>query len=88
MPARAWKGILQGLSSATPPTELGTIRAPTLLLWGDHDALLPWRDQQILAARIPGTVVKVYRGVAHLVLWERPDLVARDAVAFLDTLTL
>jgi pimeloyl-ACP methyl ester carboxylesterase len=33
MPARAWKGILNGLCEATPPTEPGTIHAPTLILW-------------------------------------------------------
>jgi pimeloyl-ACP methyl ester carboxylesterase len=85
MPAHAWKGILQGLSTAAPPTDLGDIRAPTLLLWGEHDGLVPREDQRVLAARIPGSIVKIYPGVAHMVLWECPDLVARDTLMFFDS---
>ncbi|MGY2747538.1 pimeloyl-ACP methyl ester carboxylesterase [Arthrobacter sp. UYCu723] len=86
MPAHAWKGILHGLGTATPPTESGTIHAPTLILWGDHDSLLPRSDQETLAARITGTVLKVYPDAAHLVLWECPDRVASDVTAFFDSL--
>ncbi|WP_426989848.1 alpha/beta fold hydrolase [Pseudarthrobacter sp. Y6] len=83
MPAHAWKGILNGLCEATPPTESGTIHAPTLILWGEQDGLLPRGDQETLAARIPGAVLKVYPGVAHPVLWECPAQVAEDTTAFL-----
>ncbi|MGY4542779.1 pimeloyl-ACP methyl ester carboxylesterase [Arthrobacter sp. UYNi723] len=86
MPARAWKAILNGLCEATPPTEAGTIQAPTLILWGAQDSLLPHGDQEILAARIPGSALKVYPGVAHPVLWECPDQVAEDTTAFLASL--
>ncbi|AOT03630.1 alpha/beta fold hydrolase [Arthrobacter sp. U41] len=86
MPARAWKGILNGLCEATPPTESGTIHAPTLILWGARDNLLPREDQETLAARIPGAAVKVYPDVAHLVLWECPERVAGDAAAFFHSL--
>jgi pimeloyl-ACP methyl ester carboxylesterase len=86
MPASVWKGIMHGLSRAMPPIESGPIYAPTLMLRGDHDRLLPWRDQQTLASLIPGAVVKVYTDVGHLVLWECPELVARDAESFFDSL--
>ncbi len=86
MPAHAWKRILDGLRTAAPPTESGTIPAPTLILWGAHDAVLPRRHQEALAARIPGAVLKVYPGVGHLVLWECPDQVAVDTTAFLSSL--
>jgi pimeloyl-ACP methyl ester carboxylesterase len=82
MPAHAWKAILDGLCEATPPTESGTIQAPTLILWGAEDNLLPPGDQDKLAARIAGSVLKEYQGVAHLVLWEVPERVAEDATAF------
>jgi rifampin ADP-ribosylating transferase len=83
MPAHAWKAILNGLCDATPPTEGGSIQAPTLILWGGQDNLLPRADQETLAARIPGAVLKVYPDVAHLVLWECPDRVSEDINAFL-----
>jgi rifampin ADP-ribosylating transferase len=86
MPAHAWQGILAGLTSATPPTEAGTIRTPTLIIYGAKDNLLPLRDQQELAARIPGAVLRIYPDAGHLVLWEHPDRVAADAAAFLHAL--
>jgi rifampin ADP-ribosylating transferase len=86
MPAHAWKAVLDGLAAAIPPTEAGTITAPTLILWGAEDNLLPPGDQDKLAARIAGSVLKVYPGVAHLVLWEVPEQVAEDATAFFRSL--
>lgn len=83
MPAHAWKRILDGLGAATPPTESGTIRAPTLILYGGQDSLLPRRDQEALADRIGDALLTVYPDVAHLVLWECPEQVAQDATAFL-----
>lgn len=87
MPARAWKGILNGLCDAEPPTDVGTIHAPTLILWGAHDGLLPRRHQEMLASRIEGARLKVYPGVGHMVLWEVPELVAEDTTAFLTSLS-
>ena len=86
MPAHAWKAILSGLCDATPPTESGTLLAPTLILWGAQDNVLPRADQEALAARITGAVLKVYPDVAHAVLWEVPERVASDAAAFLRSL--
>jgi len=86
MPAHVWKAILNGLCEATPPTESGSVQAPTLILWGAHDTLLPRPGQDALAARIPGSQLKVYPDVAHLVLWEVPERVAGDAAAFLRAL--
>ncbi|MBT2535399.1 alpha/beta fold hydrolase [Arthrobacter sp. ISL-69] len=86
MPAHAWKAILNGLCEAAPPTESGTIHAPTLILWGAQDNLLTRSDQETLAARIPGAVLKVYPDVAHAVLWECPEQVAEDALAFFRSL--
>jgi rifampin ADP-ribosylating transferase len=85
MPAHAWNAILNGLCEATPPTESGTILAPTLILWGGQDNLLPRKDQEAPAGRIPGAVLKVYPDVAHLVLWECPERVAADIIGFLST---
>ena len=86
MPAHAWKRILAGLTSADPPTEGGAVRAPTLIIYGGRDDLLPLQDQETLAERIPGAVLKVYPDAGHLVLWEHPDRVAADAAAFLRAL--
>lgn len=83
MPAHVWRAILAGLYEATPPTESGTIDAPTLILWGGRDHLLSLADEEELAARIAGSVLKVYPDAGHLVLWECPERVAADTVEFL-----
>ena len=86
MPARAWKGILNGLCDAVPPTEQGSIAVPTLILWGAHDSLLPRRHQETLAARIPGSKLLIYERTGHLLLWEYPERVATDVVEFLESI--
>lgn len=86
MPAHAWKKILAGLTAAAPPTEAGGVRAPTLIIYGRRDDLLPLHDQEVLASRIPGGTLKVYPDAGHLVLWEHPDRVAADTAAFLHSL--
>jgi rifampin ADP-ribosylating transferase len=84
MPARVWKQALDGLTSATPPTQTTTISAPTLIIWGARDELLPRKDQEALSAAIPGSRLLVYDDTGHLVLWEQPERVATDLIAFID----
>ncbi len=43
------------------------IDAPTLILWGKRDALLPREEQQRTAAAIPETTLKVYPDTGHVV---------------------
>jgi pimeloyl-ACP methyl ester carboxylesterase len=86
MPSHVWRSILEGLCAAIPPTEAGTVDAPTLILWGGHDHLLSLADEEILSARIAGSVLKVYPDTGHLVLWECPERVAADATEFLRAL--
>lgn len=82
IPPAVWRESLAGLTSSPPPTGLGTISAPTLILWGDRDELLARGDQAALAAAIPDSQLLVYPGVGHLVLWEHPDRVAADITRF------
>lgn len=87
MPAAVWKASMRGLFEAVPPTDVGSISAPTLILWGAHDHLLPRSHQETLAARIPGARFTIYPGTGHLVLWECPERVAADAWAFVREVT-
>ena len=80
-PARVWTAALEGLLEAVPPTETGTITAPTLVLWGDRDEFLPSSDAEALAGAIPGSRLVTYEGTGHLVLLEDPQRVAAGVVA-------
>jgi pimeloyl-ACP methyl ester carboxylesterase len=87
MPANVWRETLIGLSTAVPPTELGTITAPTLIIRGERDDLLIQQDQEALAIAIPGSRLVVYNDTGHLVLWEQPQRVASDLIDFVTSLS-
>ena len=42
-PAHVWRQALTGLTTARPPTEAGTIAAPTLIIWGAETSCCPGR---------------------------------------------
>ena len=86
MPSHVWREALAGLVSARPPTDIATITAPTLIVWGARDELLTREHQQALAAAIPASRLIVYQDTGHLVLWEQPERVASDLTAFIDGL--
>ena len=44
MPSHVWRQALAGLVSARPPTDMATITAPALILWGARDKLLTRAD--------------------------------------------
>jgi pimeloyl-ACP methyl ester carboxylesterase len=86
MPAHVWRETLAGLITARPPTDTATITAPALIVWGARDQVLTLKDQQALAAALPGSRLIIYRDTGHLVLWEQPERVAADLTAFVDRL--
>ena len=83
MPAHVWRDALAGLSAAVPPTEAGTITAPTLVIHGAEDRLLPVTEAERLVAAIPGARLIVYPDAAHLVLWELPERIAHDVSSWI-----
>lgn len=82
-PARVWRDVFNGLLAYNDVGELRQIEAPTLLLWGEHDALFPRADQELVTAAIPGAALLLYADTGHCPNWERPERVAHDMSAFL-----
>jgi pimeloyl-ACP methyl ester carboxylesterase len=63
-------------------SELGSIRAPTLVCAGEHDVVR--REHTLaLAAAIPGAESWIVPGASHGAMLERPDLVNPRVLAFL-----
>ena len=81
-PARVWRAAFAGIRTM-PPAHDARITAPTLLLWGDQDALVPRTEQDNLLSAIPDARLVVYSGAGHSPNWEQPTRVARDIEAFL-----
>jgi pimeloyl-ACP methyl ester carboxylesterase len=65
---------------------IATIRAPTLILWGDADPWIPVSDAARFAADIPGARTIIYPGIGHLPQEEVPLQSAADVAAFLASL--
>lgn len=82
VPAWVWRATFKGLLEDDSFGELDKIDVPTLIIWGDQDAVLPQSDQEALKAAIAGSRLVVYPGAGHAVYWEEPGRVASDLVAF------
>ena len=83
LPAHVWRDAADGLVAFDDTADLGRIAAPTLLVWGDRDGLLPSEEQARLAAAIPGARSQVYPETGHSPHWERPERFAADLDAFM-----
>jgi pimeloyl-ACP methyl ester carboxylesterase len=55
------------------PARLHRITAPTLVLWGEYDALLPAAHAHRWAELLPGARVEIVEDAGHLPLVERTD---------------
>ena len=67
------------------PGRLHRIKAKTLVLWGEHDAIVPLAHGQRYAAAIPGAELQIVPAAGHAPLMESPDAVAAVALPFLMT---
>ncbi|HVK63175.1 MAG TPA: alpha/beta fold hydrolase [Polyangium sp.] len=63
---------IQAISRFSVWDRLGAVRAPTLVLHGDSDPLIPHENGELLARRIPGARLRTLPGVGHLVPLEAP----------------
>lgn len=66
--------------------QLATVAAPTLILWGAEDKLIPASSARWFAKGIPGAKLVIYPGVNHIPMEEVPEQSAGDVKAWLDGL--
>lgn len=85
VPPRVWHQTLEAIIDYDDRRRLGSIRVPTLLLWGVHDAIVGPEDQEALLDGIPGSYLVFYGDLGHAPHWERPDAVVADLLAFLES---
>lgn len=84
LPARVWRAVVEANLQDDFSDELDKITAPTLLVWGDEDQMVPRRDQDAQTAAIEGSRLVVYQGVGHAVHWEEPERFASDLSSFVE----
>jgi pimeloyl-ACP methyl ester carboxylesterase len=64
-------------------SELAAVRAPTLVMQGDDD-IVKVEHSAALATTLPDAQLAVVPGTSHMALLEKPDLVNRLILEFLD----
>lgn len=78
LPPRLWRLAFDALLEYDDARQLEHIEAPTLLLWGDRDALFSRVDQDRLMEALPAARLQVYADTGHCPNWEQPERVAAD----------
>lgn len=76
VPARVWTGCVDGMLRFSPLLE--RIACPTLLLWGDRDAIFSRPEQEDLRCRISGAQLRIASDVGHAYHWEAPERFAAE----------
>jgi pimeloyl-ACP methyl ester carboxylesterase len=62
---------------------LAEVRAPTLILWGERDRLIPPSDAQLFARALPGAELHVLPGLGHVPHEEDPETTTALVRSFL-----
>ena len=82
LPARVLQAVFDGFLKADFMTELGAIQVPTLIVWGEQDAVCPRSEQLALASAVPGAKSISYAEAGHAPHWEEPRRFAGDLLDF------
>jgi len=79
----AWRALANAGAAYSGGTRQSLIRAPTLITYGDADAVVDPRNSKLLSGRIAGSQVTVFPGLGHLFFWEEPAEFAAAVTSFL-----
>lgn len=67
---------MQACAAHDTNARLAGIAAPTLVVHGTADELLPAANGRLIAERIPGARLELLDDVGHMFFWERPERAA------------
>src|SRR5689334_5882396 len=70
----AWKPYMY---SQTLPHLLASVRAPTLVVWGDDDKVVPMSAGKRYVEALPNARLEVVKGCGHAVDMEQPEALAK-----------
>jgi len=85
-PAHAVKGQLKAIGAFDACAELPQIKAPTLVIAGEGDPLIPPENSRLIAARIPGAQLVLLPDASHLFWIEKPRETADALISFFSKL--
>ena len=64
---------MQAIMNHDTSARLGAIEAPTLVVHGTEDRMLPVANGELIARLIPHARLELLEGVGHMFWWERPE---------------
>lgn len=64
---------MQAIGGHDTQDRLGDIAAPTLVIHGTEDRMVPYPNGELIASKIPGARLATMEGVGHMFWWERPE---------------
>jgi len=76
----AWKPYMY---SQTLPHLLGAVRAPSLVVWGDQDKVVPQSAGKRYVEALPNAKLEVVKNSGHCVDMEQPETLAKLIVDFI-----
>jgi pimeloyl-ACP methyl ester carboxylesterase len=82
-PALGFLGQLLGIASWQCCDRLPRISAPTLVIHGESDRLIPPENATILAGRIPGAKLVILPQASHIFPTDQPERSERELLDFL-----
>jgi pimeloyl-ACP methyl ester carboxylesterase len=81
-PLTLWRAA-KDLLTADLRAKLSRVQAPTLVVWGDRDVLVPLEDGRQLARLLPAGRLAVIPRAGHNPMWDRPAIFNDLVIEFL-----
>ena len=83
IPSHSYRRQLNALNNFNSYKRLKNIRAPTLILSGKEDILVPHENSVLLAENIPGAKLALLDNQGHGIFTPKPFLLAKTIIEFL-----
>lgn len=85
-PGALWAAAVPALVDHDATSALGAVKAPTLVLYGDRDPLLPPAEHNAIAAGVSVARAVRLAGRGHSPHWEEPARIAQELATFVESL--
>lgn len=83
IPHHAYLDQVEANMSFSSGMKLKKIKAPTLIMHGREDLIIPWQNAEVLANKIPNAKVIIVENAAHLIFQPDPKAVIEPTIDFL-----
>lgn len=84
VPPEAYIDVMKAIFEIDFLAEVAAVRAPTLVLWGEHDEVTPVEHSRQIADGIPGAVLKTIPDAGHISNIDQPEIFNGHLAEFLD----